>query len=50
MGIIKLEIARNELPNKEILKKLREFCNKKKLFSFLMNAQVALEEIWVEYI
>lgn len=31
MGIIKLEIARNELPNKEFLKKLREFCNKKKI-------------------
>ena len=34
MGIIKLEIARNELPNKEFLKKLREFCNKKNYSHF----------------
>ncbi len=31
IGIIKLEIARNELPDKKFLKKLRKFCNKEKI-------------------
>ena len=31
IGVIKLEIARNELPDKEFLRKTRKFCNKNKI-------------------
>ena len=31
VGVVKLEIARNELPNIQFLKKVRKFCSKKKI-------------------